>query len=387
MFGQEGRRESMLEVKFVKTRQDLSNIPPADKYEGMVVQVVSDGSFWELKNSSWYPLGGCDVDVDAIETSIRFLDQGKLDSVEFYRHNHNEEYSDINHTHGGYISKEDLSSHVADANPEALHLTEYEKSLITKEKIASKKERGMVIVGSSLHVNADGVINTAPDVYNVWENVYQIGKENENQYQFWVEEDRPYIEGTLQVYVNGQFIPKTGIRNGGRDPETGYIKYFYLEEGSLNIGDTVVARYYAQPTMQFREIGYAGGIPARHSESHMPGGDDYIPFVSLTNKGGLMSSAQLELLNGKLSAAEVATTPTANKLLKLDKDAELIANSKGNAATATKLKTAVEINGVLFDGTQDISIGASTHVGEEPPEIVLANSVWIHITGEESANE
>ena len=374
------------DVRFVKEKADLANIPPEDKVDGMIVQVLRDKSLWELRMNYWLPFGDPEYDMDNVESSIRFLDEGKLNAIEFHQHNHNEQYSPYNHTHGGFISQEDLTAHAANSNPEVLHLTRHEKELITKEQIASKTTRGTMIVGSSLHVNADGVVNTNPDIYNVWENVYQIGTENADQYKFYVEEDKPYIEGTLTVYVNGDYIPKTGIRNGLRDELTGLIGYFYLEEGSLSIGDTVVARYYTQPTMLFRSVESAGGIPSRHSETHMPGGEDYIPFVSPTNKGGLMSSAQLATLVGKLDSSEVVETAMPNKLLKLNDEGQMEVALKGNADTASKLQTAVEINGVLFDGSQNISIGASTHVGDEPPEIVLENSVWIHITGEEITN-
>ena len=372
------------DVRFVKEKADLANIPPEDKQDGMIVQVLRDKTLWELKLGYWLPFGDPEYDMDNIESSIQFLDEGKLNSIEFYQHNHDEQYSSANHTHGGFISQEDLTLHAANSNPEVLHLTREEKELITQEKIASKEERGMMIVGNSLHVNADGVVNTNPDIYNVWENVYQIGEENSGQYKFYVEEDKPYIEGTLSVYVNGSYIPKTGIRDGLRDDLTGLISYFYLEEGSLSIGDTIVARYYTQPTMQFRARSASTG-GGRHSETHMPGGEDYIPFVSATNKGGLMSSSHLATLLGKLDAAEVSNTATPNKVLKLNAEGELEAPVKGNADSATKLQVPIEINGVPFDGSEDISIGASTHVGDEPPEILLENSVWICITGEEVA--
>lgn len=57
-----------------------------------------------------------------------------------------------------------------------------------------------------------------------------------------------------------------------------------------------------------------------------------------------------EITDFFVPGADVVTVATANKLLKLDANAELPAN----AATASKFKTARTINGVSFDGSTDI---------------------------------
>ena len=56
--------------------------------------------------------------------------------------------------------------------------------------------------------------------------------------------------------------------------------------------------------------------------------------------------------------SDVATTATANKILKLDANRKLPASITGNAATAAKLTTACTINGVPFDGSANITVNA-----------------------------
>lgn len=89
--------------------------------------------------------------------------------------------------------------------------------------------------------------------------------------------------------------------------------------------------------------------------------DVVLDFDSITNKPTTLDGYGI---TDGVNVSEVAETATANKILKLDDDAELAANVKGNAATATKLKTAVRVNASgdidtfesTFDGTQDIVI-------------------------------
>ena len=59
----------------------------------------------------------------------------------------------------------------------------------------------------------------------------------------------------------------------------------------------------------------------------------------------------------KVNTSDVVTIPTASKVLKMDINGKLPADVTGNSATATKLATARNINGVAFDGTADITIG------------------------------
>lgn len=82
------------------------------------------------------------------------------------------------------------------------------------------------------------------------------------------------------------------------------------------------------------------------------------------NNNGWITVGTLDAVNwGLLSSGEVATTPTPNKVLRMNAQGELPTNITGssascvgNAASSTKLKTSRKISGVDFDGTKDISI-------------------------------
>ena len=67
-------------------------------------------------------------------------------------------------------------------------------------------------------------------------------------------------------------------------------------------------------------------------------------YVSLTASGNISStnvqSALYELDTEKLNVSDVVTSPSANKLLKLNASSQLPASITGNAATSTKLETA-----------------------------------------------
>lgn len=57
-------------------------------------------------------------------------------------------------------------------------------------------------------------------------------------------------------------------------------------------------------------------------------------------------------------SSDVVTIATASKILKLDSNGNLPTSITGNAATATKLATAITINGITFDGSSSITIPA-----------------------------
>lgn len=89
------------------------------------------------------------------------------------------------------------------------------------------------------------------------------------------------------------------------------------------------------------------------------------------NNNGWITVGKLDAVNwGLLPSSEVVAAPAANKVLRMNNDGELPANvtgssssCTGNAATATKLKTAVKINETPFDGTEDITIEKAVSPG------------------------
>ena len=89
--------------------------------------------------------------------------------------------------------------------------------------------------------------------------------------------------------------------------------------------------------------------------------------VTVDAKGRVTSGTNPTTLAGygitdAVLSSDVVTTATASKILKLDANSKLPASvtgdADGNAATATKLATARTINGVSFDGSDNITINA-----------------------------
>lgn len=89
--------------------------------------------------------------------------------------------------------------------------------------------------------------------------------------------------------------------------------------------------------------------------------DVILDFNSIQNKPTTLEGYGI---TDGVNSSDVTEVAEANKLLKLDADGELAANVKGNASTATKLETAVNVNisgdinevQTTFDGTQDLVI-------------------------------
>jgi hypothetical protein len=99
---------------------------------------------------------------------------------------------------------------------------------------------------------------------------------------------------------------------------------------------------------------------ARGNHSHAHGNQTGTSLHALANGSGagFMSAAQFSLLDGATAAAVVSS------LVRRDASGNFAANLidadlDGNAATATKLATARTINGVSFDGTNNITITAA----------------------------
>jgi hypothetical protein len=97
---------------------------------------------------------------------------------------------------------------------------------------------------------------------------------------------------------------------------------------------------------------------AGHSHAHGNLAGGALHAVASTSAAGFMSAAQFDLLTA------ATDQDTASTLVKRDASGDFEANIitaalDGNAATATKLATARNINGVAFDGTGNITITAN----------------------------
>ncbi|EGO65728.1 gp53-like domain-containing protein [Acetonema longum] len=66
---------------------------------------------------------------------------------------------------------------------------------------------------------------------------------------------------------------------------------------------------------------------------------------------------------GAVALGDAVATVTANKVVRRDENGRMAGDITGNAATATKLQMARNINGVAFDGTGNINITAAANGG------------------------
>lgn len=385
-------------------------------------------------------------------------------------HNHDDIYSKIDHQHiteDGvpiYVSREELGSHIANQNPNSVHLTpkEKEEALQLATHVNDYKPGGVsegqaikfgkVAIGEGLTVT-NGVVGLDGEVSAVTEDEFIIDKNSVNQTIFSVKSELGYMRTTLEVFINGDKISKSAIK------EMENRRTFIIDAGLLAIGDLMIVKYFTYSPIKFVD----------HAPQHAPMGSDAIQFATSENGGGLMSStdkikleqagttahshhnksildateesftteqknklanisdsanktqgsstngnilvddqevqvyrhpgygtnphntnkgdvglgnvdntsdmdkpvsnAQATELGKKLDKTETSKTATANKILYLDGNGKLPAGVTGNAATATKLETARSINGVAFDGTQNITITANpnahTHKSNE----------------------
>jgi hypothetical protein len=112
-----------------------------------------------------------------------------------------------------------------------------------------------------------------------------------------------------------------------------------------------------------------------------PNSQESLTKGSYLNMINTTTSGSLSVFNGNLPATisvDATTTNTASKVVARDASgnfaagtitANLVGAITGNAATATQLQTARTINGVSFNGTQDITITAT-----DTTKVALAGS-------------
>ena len=92
--------------------------------------------------------------------------------------------------------------------------------------------------------------------------------------------------------------------------------------------------------------------------------------------------AELTTINGTtvIPVVDVAGTPISKKATVTNIAAQILT---GNAATATKLQTPVNINGVPFDGTADVSVTAplSTATTSTLGGVIVGSNLNVSIGG------
>jgi hypothetical protein len=91
---------------------------------------------------------------------------------------------------------------------------------------------------------------------------------------------------------------------------------------------------------------------------------------------------ELTTINGTtvIPVIDVAGAPVSKKATVTNIAAQILS---GNAATATKLQTAVNINGVAFDGTGDISISAPVGVATASVlgGVIIGDGINVEVDG------
>lgn len=106
---------------------------------------------------------------------------------------------------------------------------------------------------------------------------------------------------------------------------------------------------------------------------------DLKQFVSLTDKTSWNNKTDKGHKHTSNDISDATDANTAGKIIKRDANGDFAArNMKGNAATATKLQTSRTINGVSFDGSQDITITAAptahTHTSSQISDATNVNT-------------
>ncbi|RVU26536.1 hypothetical protein EOJ36_00645 [Sandaracinomonas limnophila] len=89
---------------------------------------------------------------------------------------------------------------------------------------------------------------------------------------------------------------------------------------------------------------------------------------------------QLGLKTSKVYVDNLFNTPIPNEKIIGLEGSKIIGDIKGNAATSTKLLNAKKINGIIFDGTSDITITTST--GDEP--LILSGNTNQYFRGDKT---
>lgn len=197
-------------------------------------------------------------------------------------------------------------------------------------------------------------------VFNLTSGLYEIGT------------------GRVDVYVWGNKQPPSA----------------FTETSSTSI--TLVNGVEAGTKVLIEYIQIANVMDYIHAQNHKIGGSDPITpadigaasqshthvktdITDFSHTHSISEIANLQIsLDGKVNTSDVVTTATANKILKLDSNANLPANITGNATTASKLQTArtITLSGDVsgsasFDGSSNITINAT--VADDSHNHVISN--------------
>ena len=192
---------------------------------------------------------------------------------------------------------------------------------------------------------------TAQDLKNAIDNIQVGGVDLSNYYtklETYSKTEVDDIIADIPALDTSNLVPYT---DANQNVNIGAY-YFETSQGFKKTGGT--SNQFLMADGNTNTYGTTAGTVAEGNHTHT--------FTSITSKPTTLS--EYGITDG-INTSDVVTTATANKILKLDANAKLptsiTGNADGNAATATKLQTARTINGVIFDGSADITINAGTN--------------------------
>ena len=117
-------------------------------------------------------------------------------------------------------------------------------------------------------------------------------------------------------------------------------------------------------TLRFRKVNSVPGVLETSTIYIVKQGSNHVLYI--TDKNGTVSYKSYDSTDiAAVSSAYIdGLIGQPDGIAGLDTNGDYVGDITGNAATATKLQTARSINGVSFDGSQNISISAAVAVKE-----------------------
>lgn len=265
--------------------------------------------------------------------------------------------------------------------------------------IASASVLGGIKVGANLTINEDGTLNA-----------------NDNPASFIIKQEVFTVESGQTVFTlnNGTYKPGTNslfwYMFGQKQPNDALIETSpatFQIAGDLDIGTDIIVEYIeiinANPYPEHADEHLTGGVDpipkvtdisdglmAKEDKNKLDGieaesnkyihptgdGNSHVPVTGTTNNGKVLKAGATEgsIGWGTLSPSDVGavpdsdivTTPTPNKILRLNSVGDLPADITGNAETASRLATARSISltgdaagSTMFDGSANKSIAVT----------------------------
>lgn len=180
---------------------------------------------------------------------------------------------------------------------------------------------------------------------------------------------------------------------GIRDIDVYLNERFVDEDGEIVDGVTSVNGMAGDVVIEKKHI----GLENVNNTSDL---DKPISTATQTALNAKANNTDLVTLQNDISATETAIQNVADDLSDFETQTaanlNLKADKTGNVASATKLEKAKTINGIAFDGTENITItadpNAHTHIEEMTPTTIIpiasrtADKMYYNVTGTVDTN-